>query len=163
MKTTDKILICIVAGIVLLIVVAFVFTFTRPEATYLAEDTPEGIAHNYLLALQKEEYERAYSYLSPTIKGYPSSVDKFIKHVHNNAWQFRLNVNATLSVESTKITGNSAVVAMRETRFRGGDLFDSGQSSSLFNMDLHLENGVWKIVDSDYYFAWCWGYLDRCN
>ena len=54
MKTTDKILIGIVAGIILLIIVALVVTLSRPEPTYQPEDTPEGIAHNYLLALQKE-------------------------------------------------------------------------------------------------------------
>jgi len=163
MKSTDKVLMGIVVGIVLLIVVAFGVTLARPEPTYQSEDTPEGIAHNYLLALQKEEYQRAYSYLSPRIKGYPTSLEKFIKHVHNNSWRFRLNTETTLSVESAKTTRSNATVTVRETRFQGGDLFDSGQSSNVFNMDLHLDNGKWKIVHSDYYFAWCWGYLESCD
>lgn len=64
MKNTDKMLIAIVIGIVLLVVIALAITLTRPEPTYQAEDNPEGITHNYLLALQKKDYERAYVLLS---------------------------------------------------------------------------------------------------
>ncbi len=101
MKSTDKVLIAIVAGIVLLIVVALVVTLTRPEPIYQAEDTPEGVAHNYLLALQKEEYERAYGYLSPTLEGYPASADRFVEDVEDNSWSFRLNTDTTLAIKST--------------------------------------------------------------
>jgi hypothetical protein len=163
MKTTDKVLIGIVAGIVLLIIVALVVTLTRPEPTYQAEDTPEGVAHNYLLALQKEEYERAYNYLSPTLEGYPTSVKKFEEHIHDNAWRFRLDTDVTLSVESSRVTGNFATVSVRESRFWGGDLFDSGQSTYTFDMDLRLEEGQWKIIDSGSYFAWCWDREDGCD
>jgi len=164
MKSTDKVLIGIVAGIILLIIVAFVVALAKPEPTYQAEDTPEGVAYNYLLALQKEEYDRAYGYLSPKITGYPASLETFIKHVHNNSWRFRLNNNeTTLSIESKIVVGNNATVTVRETRFRGSDLFDSGQSINTFDMELRLESGEWKIVHSDYYFAWCWGYLDTCK
>ena len=164
MKSADKVLIGIVAGIILLIIVAFVVALVKPEPVYQAENTPEGVAYNYLLALKKEEYGRAYRYLSPQIKGYPASVEIFIKYIHNDSWRFRLNSNeTTLSVESTKVTGSNATVTMRETRFRGSDLFDSGQSITTFDMELRLESGKWEIVDSDYYFAWCWRYMDTCK
>ncbi len=163
MKSTDKVLIAIVAGIVLLIVVALVVTLTRPEPIYQAEDTPEGVAHNYLLALQKEEYGRAYGYLASTLKGYPVSTEEFTEHVQDNSWRFRLNTDTTLSVESTKITGSRATVKVRESRFRGGDLFDSGQSTYVFEMELKLEDDAWRIVDSDYYFARCWEREEGCK
>ena len=118
MKSTDKFLIGIVAAIVLLIVVAFVVTLTLPGLTYQAEDTPEGVAQNYLVALQKEEYEQAYSYLSPSLDGYPASAEEFAEHVQYDSWRFRLNTDTTLSVESAKITGSLATVRVRESRFR---------------------------------------------
>ena len=161
MKSSDKVLIAIVAGIVLLIVVALVVTLIRPE--YQAEDTPEGVAHNYLLALQKEEYGRAYGYLASTLKGYPVSTEEFTENVQDNSWRFRLNTDTTLSVESTKITGSRATVKMRESRFRGGDLFDSDQSTNVFEMELGLEEDAWRIVDSDYYFALCWEREEGCK
>jgi len=156
MKSTDKFLIGIVAAIVLLIIAALVVTLTQPEPTYQAEDTPEGVAHNYLMALNKEEFDRAYGYLSPVLAGYPASAGKFAEHVQDYSWSFRLNVDTTLLVESARITGNQGIVRVRESRFRGGDLFDSGQSTSVFDVELRLEDEEWKIVDADYFFARCW-------
>jgi hypothetical protein len=163
MNTSDKTLVGIVVGIVLLIVVALVITLTRSEPTYQAENTPEGVTHNYLLALQKGEFERAYSYLSPTLNGYPVSVEKFIEDIHDNSWRVRLDTEASLSVESAKITGNFATVEVRESSFRGSDLFDIGQSTNIFNMELIREYDDWKIVDSAYYFARCWDQRAGCE
>lgn len=163
MKTTDKVLIGIVAGIILLIILALVMTLSKPAPEYQVDNTPEGVAHNYLLALQKEEYERAYSYLSPKLSGYPPTLDRFTIQVSRNSWSFRLTEGVTLSVESAKITGNTAIVTVHESRFREGDLFDSGQTSNTFNMNLRFENGEWKIYGSPYYFVWCWGYEKGCG
>lgn len=163
MKSTDKFLIGIVVGIVLLVIAAFVVTLTRPEPTYQAEDTPEGVAHNYLLALQEEDYQRAYGYLSPTLKGYPVSAETFAADVEDFPWQFRMDTDTALAVESARVTGNRAVVKVRESRFYGGVLFDSGQTTAVFEMELELEEGEWKIVDADYYFAWCWRDSEGCK
>jgi hypothetical protein len=163
MKSTDKFLIGIVAAIVLLIIVALAVTLTQPEPTYQAEDTPEGVAHNYLMALNKEEFDRAYGYLSPVLVGYPASAGKFAEHVQDYSWSFRLNVDTTLLVESAKIIGSRGIVRVRESRFRGGDLFDSGQSTRVFDVELRLEDDEWKIVDADYYFARCWRQEAGCK
>jgi len=163
MKSTNKLLVGIVLGIILLVVIAFVITLARPEASYQAEDTPAGVAHNYLLAIQKKEYERAYTYLSPMIKHYPVSANKFASDVRNNSWAFRLNVDTSLMIEDTIETDGQATVQVRESRFYGGDLFDSNQSSTTFSMDLQLENGVWRIIHSQYYFAGCWENRTGCR
>jgi len=156
MKSTDKLLVGIVVGIVLLVVAAFAVTLARPDPAYLAEDTPAGVAHNYLLALQREELDRAYAYLSPTLDGYPDSVEAFAQGIEDYSWRFRTGVDITLAVESSKITGGRAVVDGREARFSGGDLFDSSQRTTIFEVELRLEDGEWKIVDADYYFSPCW-------
>lgn len=163
MKTTDKVLIGIVGGIILLIAAAFLVTLNRAEQNYQDEDTPEGVAHNYLLALQKEDYGRAYGYLSPTLKGRPRSQERFSQHVQRYSWNFRLEASTTLAVESTKLIGDNATVTVRETQFRGGGLFDSGQSTFTFDMKLRLNNGEWKIVHSTYYFAPCWEDAKGCG
>ena len=157
MKTADKVLIGIVIGIGLLIIAALVVTLVKPEATYRAEDTPEGVAYNYLLALQMGEYERAYGYLYPTLDGYPASLTQFEMDIHSNSWKFRLNQEVTISVEEATINGRDASVAVYESRFQGGDLFNSGQSINAFDMELRRDvNFQWKIVYSPYYFARCW-------
>jgi len=157
MKNTDKFLIGIIVGIVVLIVVAFVLTMVQPEPAYQAEDTPEGVTHNYLLALQNQDYDRAYEYLSPSLPNYPKDLDAFIRDVERYDYQFRTNGGSTLSVQSSDIRGDRATVKVLESRFYGRGLFDSSQEFNNFNMNLKLENGDWKLISSDFYFYWCWG------
>jgi hypothetical protein len=159
MKKTDKLLIGIVLGIVLLVVVAFGVALTKPKPTYQAEDKPEGVAFNYLFALQQNDYERAYGYLSPTIKGYPETLEEFTDQIRDYSWNFRGmdNSSTTLEVDSVDVKGQRADVGIRETQFYEGDLFNSGQYSYIFNMTLRQdENAQWKIVESDSYWVYCW-------
>ena len=161
MKTTDKVLSGIVVGIMLLLVVAFVVTLRQPEPTYQAEDRPEGVAHNYLLALQREDYERAYAYLSPTLTGYPISATHF-------DWQyqrygFERNQVVTSAAETRMVSDEQAIVTVREIRFEGGDLFGSNQYTYSFTMELVLERDEWKILSSTRYFVRCWQEVTGCD
>jgi hypothetical protein len=158
MKSTDKVLVGIVVGILLLIVVALAVTMTRPEPTYMDDGSPESATHNYLLALQKEDYARAYGYLSPTVYNYPSSTAIFKKTVE---YRYFGSTNVNFSVGDVKLSGKSARVKVTRASFSGGDLFDTGQRIRTFWMELELEGNDWKLVDSDSYFANCWKKKDR--
>jgi hypothetical protein len=165
MKSTDKFLIGIVVGIIVLVGVAFAVALWRPKPTYQPEDTPEGVAHNYLFALQQKDYTRAYGYLSPTLEGYPASAEKFADDLDEYAWQIQ-NLNdesTTLSVEKADITDDRAVVSVKETHFYQGGLFDSNQYTTTFDVTLRRENGVWKIIASDPYWAPCWDDEKGCS
>ena len=159
MKKTDKILIGIVSGVILLVVVAFIFALIKPKPAYQAEDEPGGVAFNYLFALQQKDYERAYGYLSSSIKGYPKDVEVFADDIRDASWQFR-GVNdssTTLEIDSVSISEKRADVKIRETHFYEGDLFNSGQYSSTYDMTLRLDgNGQWKIVEAHSYWLHCW-------
>jgi hypothetical protein len=159
MKNTDKLLIGIVAGVTILIGLAFVVALTRPKPAYQADDTPEGAAHNYLLALRQGDYKRAYAYLSPDMKHYPRTLDAFISDVQDNSYLFSLDDDSvTLEVVSSRVGTDFATVDVRETTFYQGDLFSSGDSTSTFSMKLRRSaQGAWKIIDSDSYWAYCWG------
>jgi len=159
MKKTDKLLIGIVAGIILLVVVAFWVALSKPKPTYQAEDKPDGVAFNYLFALQQKDYERAYGYLSPAIKGYPVDAEKFADDIRDNKWSFNGldDSNTTVQVSSSDVTGNRADVKIEETHFYGGDLFNNGQYTNNFSMTLRQdENGNWKIEESDSFWFHCW-------
>ncbi len=165
MKNTDKFLIGIVAGVLVLVIAAFAVAFLRPKPAYQSEDMPEGVAHNYLFALEQADYERAYGYLSPTLKGYPASAEAFTDDVHDYSWTFRLENSTTLEVESTRLTGDRAFVTVRETTFYEGGLFNSGEYSNTFDVTLVqvAGSGEWKIISSDSYWAWCWDDKDGCQ
>lgn len=158
MKGTDRFLIGIVAGVVLLVGVAIAVVLLRSDdASYQPDDTPEGVAHNYLLALQQEDYERAYGYLSPTLSGYPASSQEFTKDVEDHAWSFsRDDDDVSLAVESVKVTGDRARVSVRQTTFYSGGVFDSGQHTTNFDMTLRREGDEWQVVEADEYWWRCW-------
>ena len=81
MKGT-KFLFAIVAGVVILVAALLILALLRfGPSPYQAEDTPEGVVHNYLAALQRKGYERARSYLSTTLNGYPVNVEQFAADV----------------------------------------------------------------------------------
>lgn len=165
MKKTDGLLIGIVVGIVLLVVAAFAVALTKPKPTYLAEDTPEGVSFNYIFALQQEDYERAYGYLSSDILGYPRTITEFTHDVRYYSWNFD-NSRTSISIEigEVRITGKNAIVDLQTSQFYEGGLFDSGQYTDTFTIDLSQDkNGKWKITDSDRYWVYCWNNTDGCN
>ena len=168
MKNADKYLILIVLGVIALIAIAFSVALLRPKPTYQPEDTPEGVANNYLFALQKSDFERAYGYLSPGIKHYPASVEIFIDDIHRDNWRFNLNDNQSPSirVESARINKNRATVTVEKTSFYAGGLLQSSEYKSTFEMRLiqnTKDHNAWKIESSDDYWAWCWNYDDGCK
>lgn len=165
-QKTDKFLIGIVAGVLLLVIVAFVVVLTRSEPTYQSDDTPSGVAHNYLLAFQRKEYDRAYRYLAPEIAGYPTTVETFRDDVQDNRWLFGLDEDSVaLEVVSADLNSNRADITIRKTTFYQGDLFSDGQSTRTFTMQLerNLQTDVWQIVDSGDYWLYCWSDEDGCK
>jgi len=157
-KGTDKFLIAIVVGVVILVAAAFALTLLRVNVPqYQAEDTPQGVVHNYLVALQLDEYERARSYLSPTLPGYPADADQFAADVDRAPYQVgRYNDDLSLAVESANVQGDKAGVTVRKTLFYRGGLFDSGESSYTFDVTVRREGGAWKITAAEEYWSDCW-------
>ena len=164
MKGTDKFLIGIVGGIVLLVVVVFIVVLLRPEPEYLDEDTPEGVVHNYLLALQKGEYERALDNLSSSVKHAPKDVNEFVEDIDGCSWRFRgLDRDISLIVVSADIRGERAEVQIKQTVFYSGDVFGSDLYESEFEMTLKQQNDAWKLIDGESYWCSCWNDKSGCK
>lgn len=155
MSGHDRTLAAIVAGVVVLVVVALVAVRARPAPTYRDDDTPEAVAHNYLLAMERQEWSRAYGYLSPSLRCYPESAEMFADDVTQNEW-IRAFDNVELRVQESTVEGDIALVTVRETRFWTGGLFQSGQSTNDFEVKLQREADGWRIVRSDNYWWWMW-------
>ena len=61
----DRFLVGILIFIGVLVVVALALFFIRQDnQVYVADDTPDNIVRNYALALQKQDFQRAYTYLA---------------------------------------------------------------------------------------------------
>ncbi len=101
MHGSNKFLIGIVIGIILLTVITFSLVMLRPEPTYLDDSTPAGAAHNYLLALQQGDFERAYQYIPPSYQA-PANADELARQVRDNPWRFGVDEGASLSIQSTE-------------------------------------------------------------
>ena len=102
----DRFLIAILAGIGLLVVLAVVLFFTRQEPqAYGPENTPEGVVRNYVLAIQKEDYDRAYSYIYDE-ENKPS----LTKFTQSFLMEGRYPENTSVQLGETNITGNKARV-----------------------------------------------------
>ncbi len=158
---TDRFLAAIVLGIGVLVVAAFALALVKPAPAYGPDDSAEGAAGNYFLALQKGDYARAYAYLSPRLRGYPASLEAFTLDLRRFGMRLE-SESVTLQAQPARITGDLAQVTVRETRFSGGGLFDSQPYTSTFQVDLRREAGAWKITRSDNYWVWCWDNAGGC-
>ena len=147
---TDKFLLAIIIAIVLLVVIAVVLVLTRNQTeAYVADDSPAGVVHDYFLAIQRKDFERAYRYLSNEIASKPD-LDEFIRTMNNYQTETALQIG-----EST-ITDNRARVEVLITTYSGGDLFSSGSYTNHDTAYLKLNSeGKWQLTQFPYPY---WGY-----
>jgi hypothetical protein len=163
MKNMDRPLIAIVIAIALLLVVAVVVVLSEPPAEYMPEGEPEATAHNYLLALFQGEFDRAYGYLSPDLPGYPETLDEFIHEIRRNPYRFGLDRDVSFVVEEVYESGSMTYVTIEETLFSSSDVLSPSYYSRSFEFVLVSEQGEWRILEADRYFAYCWINESGCD
>lgn len=145
----DKFLTGILIGIGALILLALVLFFTRQgKAEYVADTTPEGVVHNYALAILDKNYEKAYGYLAdmenkPTYEEFRNS---FLQGIVNPA-------DVGIEVGASEVSGDTASVELT-VYYSYADPF-SVNSGSSDRASLVRESGVWKISYMPYNF---WDY-----
>lgn len=150
----DRFLIGILAAIgVLVIASVAVFLVRGNDQTYLPEDTPEGVVHNFVLAIQQRDVERVYNYLA----------DKDYKPTYDDVRQALLieqigNANNGVQIVGSEISGDEAVVEVNII-FAGGGPFQETYSNSGTAI-LTRQNGAWKIESMSYPF-WSWNWYSE--
>lgn len=164
MNRTDRFLVGLLAGVLILAAVAFVLARGRAKVDYRSDEKdPEAVAFNYLLALQRQDDVRAYGYLDPALPGYPQRLDVFIDDLSERAY-LRDMGNNSYRVLSHKSEGDISRVTVQATSFVGSGLFQGDQSSDQFELRLQQKQGRWLLIDGQRAWWDCWDqYADYCQ
>jgi hypothetical protein len=144
----DRFLTGILVGIAVLVVIALVVFFLRQNTqSYISEDAPEGVVHNYVLAVLNNDYEKAYGYLAdldnkPT---YEQFRDAFITGVVNPN-------NSAVDIGNSEVTGDTASVEVALI-YNPSDPFSTGYRDVQRAL-LVREGGAWKLSSMPTYYYW---------
>jgi hypothetical protein len=149
----DRFLFSILAGIGILVVLALVLFFVRGgNTTYADEGTPEGVAHNYFLALQKRDYDRAYTYLAD-FAGKPSLSQfrqPFLGYLGQEITYYTVDVGDL-------VTNPDQTALLQVSLIRSGSDIFSDTYRDQQSVSLEQQNGKWKILTAPYpYWAGEW-------
>ncbi len=144
----DRFLMGILVGIALLVLAALAVFFTRQDqGSYVSEGTPDGVVHNYVLALLRKDYQKAYSYLADL-----DNKPTFSQFRQAFAVGRLMPGQAGIKIGAVSITGDDASVEVSMVYSPGGP-FSSGDSN-IGTAQLVRQNGLWKISAMPAYNLW---------
>jgi hypothetical protein len=145
----DKFLTGILIGIGALILLALGLFFMRQDKRdYVADTTPDGVVHNYVLAVLNKDYQKAYGYLADL--EHKPTYEEFRQSFFNGM----INPNDTgVDVGSVEINKDEAVVNL-SVYYSNTDPFSSRYASQDRAL-LVEQNGMWKLNSMPNNF---WGY-----
>jgi len=141
-----KYLLLILSGIVLLSIIALYLLISHQESKgYVAEDTPSGVIYNYIYAIQKRDFDRAYSYLADG-RGKPSLA--FFKSIFYNERRYFASVNV-LIMDERIIKAKTKGVPDAVVEFVIVDSDSTAFIASHYTSNvarLVQQDGKWKII-----------------
>jgi hypothetical protein len=144
----DRFLTGILIGIGILVIAALGVFFTRKDTqTYVSDEVPEGVVHNYVLAVLNKDYEKAFGYLAdldhkPT---YEQFRDAFVTGMVNPN-------NSAVDVGDSEISSDSASVEVAMI-YNPSDPFSTGYRDAQRAILLR-QGGAWKISSMPSYTFW---------
>lgn len=148
----DRFLTGILIGIGVLILAALVVFFIRKDSqTYVQDDVPEGVVHNYVVAILNKDYEKAYGYLAdlenkPTFDEFQNS---FLTGILNPG-------NSAVDVGDSQVNGSNATVEVAMI-YNPSDPFSTGYRD-VQNAILVRQGGQWKLSSMPTYYLWDYGW-----
>ena len=144
----DRFLTGILIGTAVLVVIALaVFFIRRDTQTYISEDVPEGVVHNYVLSVLNGDYQKAYEYLAdlenkPT---YEQFREAFITGVVNPN-------NSAVDIGESEVNNDTASVEVALI-YNPSDPFSTGYRDVQRAL-LVKEGEAWKISSMPTYYYW---------
>ncbi len=147
--TQDKPLMAILGVIAALVVLALGLFFIRQgKQIYLDQNTPSAVVHDYILALQKGDFQKAYSFL------YEAKDKPDLFTFKQSFFSDQLGLSTSVAeVGEVQVTGGKAVVNIILTQNQSdpfGQPYRNTQQANLIQ-----QNGAWKIQMVPYPY---WGY-----
>jgi len=163
MVKSDRFLVGILTGLGLLVALALAIALAGQPADYQPDGDPTHAVRNYLLALEKGDYERAFREISPTVinrPANPNALEESILECHYTFTDLARETSSQFTLLSQD--GRSASVRVQQLIYERSDPFDDGQRRSTFVIKLEREDAGWKIIHGDKYWCICWSMPDRC-
>jgi hypothetical protein len=140
----DRFLTGILLGIAVLVLLALaVFFIRRDDLVYVDESTPQGVVQNYIVALQKQDYEKAYTYLAD-LENKPT-YQQFRESFFNN---YVSPTGVGVEILQTETSDDLATVGLSIIYNQRG-LFESS-SRYVETARLVRQAGAWKIKQMPY-------------
>ncbi len=144
----DRFLTGILIGIGVLVAAALAVFFARQNTqTYLAEDTPEGVVHNYVLALINKDYERAYGYLADL--EYKPTYEEFRRPFLQGSANPESD---SVDIGASYVSGDDATVEVSQI-YNTSDPFSPPYRYQQKAV-LVRQGGAWKITSMPLYNFW---------
>ena len=117
----------------------------------LAEGTPELAVQQFLQAVEADEFEKSYNFLSEELKQ-----DCTIEELFGRFAPTRGTVeDSRITLEKTATVNETVFVTVRVTSFHGSGPFDTSESSFEPNFALSKEDGEWRFTDYPWPFFQC--------
>lgn len=151
----DRFLTGILVGIAVLVVVALAVFFIRKDSqSYVSENTPEGVVHNYVLAVLNGDYKKAYGYIAdlenkPT---YEQFRDAFIKGTVNPN-------NSAVDIGKSDVNNDTASVEVALI-YNPSDPFSTGYRDVQRAL-LVKQNNDWKLSSMPGYYFWDYSWYQK--
>lgn len=135
--------------------VAVALIADRGELELRPQTTPEGVVQRYLVAIDDDNPELAYSYLSPRLKDACS-----YQHFRDNTMWIR-EQDLRISLTGTESVGESqeVTVRIREIHVRGDVPFTPNESSYSQRFLLRQYDSVWRFYEPPWPMGYCPGLL----
>ncbi len=148
----------IVIGVVLLLVVAAIFTVNSTAgqndapASYRADDSPSTPVYNAIVAVQLGDVARARAeFTQETLdaiekNGYDPIANAANSYANNSSSQ------RTRILDVSDVIGDEASVTIAEDNFGGGGLFGRSTYTNQRIIRVVRENGQWKIAENSLFY-----------
>jgi hypothetical protein len=146
----DRFLMVILGVIGALVAIALVLFFVRQGSqAYGTEDAPEGVIRNYVIALQKGDLQKAYSYL---IEG--ANKPTYLRFQQSITTRQVDPASASMRIGKTDILADGSASVTLTLLHNNNDPFGSTYTDQQI-ATVAKQNGIWKLSSVPYPF---WAY-----